>query len=109
MLAAGERTPLVRLPSSAQAADGPVGGALLRAFGPVSGRPALLMERAYEGDRARRLAVALGHDPVVPPKSNPRRPRIYEGQRHRRRNEIERLFGPLKASAGSAPATPGST
>ena len=54
------------------------------------------MDRAYEGDRTRRLARELGYEPIVPPKSNRRRPWAYDARRYRRRNEIERLFGRLK-------------
>jgi hypothetical protein len=28
----------------------------------------LIMDRAYEGDETRALALALGYDPIVPPK-----------------------------------------
>ena len=72
VVAADERTPLALSLSSAQAADGPVGRALLRALCPVSGRPALLMARASESDRTRQLARELGYEPIVPPKSNRR-------------------------------------
>ena len=54
------------------------------------------MDRAYEGDRTRRLAVELGYVPVVSHKSNRRQPWTYDTRRYRRRNEIERLFGRLK-------------
>lgn len=54
------------------------------------------MDLAYEGDRTRSLAVEQGHKPVVPPKSNCRRPWTYDAQRYRRRNEINRPFGRLK-------------
>ena len=96
MVAAGERIPLAFSLSSGQAADGPVGRARLRALGPVSDRPALLIDRAFEGDRTRRLAVELAYEPVVQPKSNRRRPWAYGAQRYRRRNEIGRIFGRLK-------------
>lgn len=55
------------------------------------------MDRAYEGDATRGLALHVGFRPVVPPK----RPRIarweYDRQLYRKRNEVERLFRRLKA------------
>ena len=54
------------------------------------------MDRAYEGHRTGRLAVELGSDPVVPPKSNRRQPWDYDAVRYRKRNEIERFFCRLK-------------
>ena len=69
---------------------------MLRRLGPVSGCPALVMDRAYEGNRTRRLAVELGYGPVVPPKSNRRQPWDYDAVRYRKRNEIERFFCRLK-------------
>ncbi len=65
-------------------------------LGPVSGHPALVMDRAYEDDATRRLAAELGYQPVVPPKSNRRRPWAYDRRRYRRRNEVERFFCRLK-------------
>lgn len=56
----------------------------------------LLMDRAYEGDKTRQLAVEMGFTPVVPPKKNRAVPWEYDQQMYRRRNEIERLFRRLK-------------
>ena len=54
------------------------------------------MDRAYEGDETRQLALDLGFQPVVPPKSNRLNPWQYNKQIYKRRNEIERLFRRLK-------------
>ena len=54
------------------------------------------MDRAYEGDDTRLLAVELGYVPVVPPNPNRLHPRDYDRFMYRRRNEIERLFRRLK-------------
>ena len=56
----------------------------------------LVMDRAYEGDNTRQLALDLGYHPVVPPKSNRHEPWEYDQQMYKRRNEIERLFRRLK-------------
>jgi transposase len=56
----------------------------------------LLMDRAYEGDTTRQLAVDLGYLPVVPPKQNRLTPWAYDRAMYKRRNEIERLFRRLK-------------
>ena len=56
----------------------------------------LLMDRAYEGDATRQLAVELGYVPVVPPKHNRLVPWEYDRALYKRRNEIERLFRRLK-------------
>ncbi len=54
------------------------------------------MDRAYEGDETRQLAMDLGFAPIVPPKINRIRSWSYNKQLYRRRNEIERLFRRLK-------------
>ena len=61
-----------------------------------SGNPALVMDRAYEDDRTRQLALDLGFVPVVPPKSNRLHPWKYDREMYKRRNEVERLFRRLK-------------
>jgi transposase len=60
------------------------------------GDVALIMDRAYEGDQTRQLALDLGYTPVVPPKLGRLHPWSYDKALYRRRNEIERLFRRLK-------------
>lgn len=54
------------------------------------------MDRAYEGNETRQLALNLGYTPVVPPLNTRVRPWVYDRLLYRRRNEIERLFRRLK-------------
>ena len=54
------------------------------------------MDRAYEGDETRQLALGLGYFPVVPPKRNRISAWEYDRVMYRRRNEVERLFRRLK-------------
>lgn len=54
------------------------------------------MDRAYEGDETRALAVAKGLKPVVPPKSNRKEPWEYDKDTYKRRNEVERFFRRIK-------------
>ena len=56
----------------------------------------LLMDRAYEDDRTRTLAVQQGFIPVVPPKKNRKEPWDYDKEIYKRRNEIERYFLRIK-------------
>ena len=55
------------------------------------------MDRAYEGNETRQLALAFGHKPVVPPKKNRIDPWDYDQELYKQRNVIERLFRWLKA------------
>ena len=50
------------------------------------------MDRAYEGNKTRALAEALGFAPVVPPHPNRVQPWEYDQVTYRRRHEVERLF-----------------
>lgn len=56
----------------------------------------LLMDRAYEGDETRQLALELGFIPVVPPMKTRVNPWEYDRELYKRRNEVERLFRRLK-------------
>jgi len=54
------------------------------------------MDRAYEGDETRALAIALGYIPVVPPKKNRKDPWEYDQKTYKRRNQVERFFLRIK-------------
>jgi transposase len=54
------------------------------------------MDRAYEGDETRELAVNLNLTPVVPPKNNRKEPWDYDEELYKRRNVVERLFRRIK-------------
>lgn len=60
------------------------------------GGACILMDRAYESDAARALAVERGYIPVVPPKANRSDPWDYDRELYKRRNEVERLFRRIK-------------
>ena len=82
--------------SPGQAHDAPEGRKLLRRLGRQGTSLALVMDRAYEGDETRQLALDLGFEPVVPPLKTRRRPWLYNRELYKRRNEVERLFRRLK-------------
>jgi hypothetical protein len=63
------------------------------------------MDRAYEGDETRQLALDLGYILVVPPKANRLNPWEYDRALYRKRNEVERLFRRLKEAQARAQAS----
>jgi transposase len=96
MVAADARTAITFALSAGQAGDAPQGRALLQSLGPPNRPLHLLMDKAYEGDETRQLALDLGFIPLVPPKSNRLEPWEYDREMYKRRNEVERLFRRLK-------------
>ena len=96
MVAADARTAITFALSPGQAHDAPQGRKLLRKLGQAKWPIHLLMDRAYEGDETRQLALDLNFIPVVPPKSNRVNAWEYDHAMYKRRNEIERLFRRLK-------------
>ena len=96
MLAADTRTAITFALSPGQAHDAPEGRKLLRELGQAKWPIHLLMDRAYEGDETRQLALDPNFIPVVPPKSNRVNAWEYDRAMYKRRNEIERLFRRLK-------------
>ncbi|MEP6890400.1 MAG: IS5 family transposase [Nitrospirota bacterium] len=96
LVAADARTALTVARSPGQAHEAPEGRMLLQRVGRIPRPIHLLMDRAYEGDETRQLAVELGYVPVVPPQHNRRTPWEYDRALYTRRNESERLFRRLK-------------
>jgi transposase len=96
MVAADARTALTFSLSPGQAHDAPAGRALMQTLSALPRRCRLIMDRAYEGNETRQLALELGLTPVVPPLSTRVDPWRYSKAWYRRRNEIERLFRRLK-------------
>jgi transposase len=54
------------------------------------------MDRAYEDNETRQLALDFGFIPEVPAKSNRLDPWPYDKALYRKRNEVARLFRRLK-------------
>jgi len=78
LVAANARTAITFALSPGQAHDAPEGRALLKRLGKPNWPIHLLMDRAYEGQETRQLALDLGFIPVVPPKSNRITPWEYD-------------------------------
>ncbi len=96
MVAADARTAITFSLSPGQASDAVEGRALLGGLGPLPEPLYLIMDRAYEDNQTRQLALEFNWIPVVPPKSNRLDPWQYDRAMYRRRNEVERLFRRLK-------------
>ena len=92
-----EKTSIVRQLSPGSDADDPIGQELMaevpKAIG--AGTP-LLMDKAYEGDACRAKAKKCGMRPVVPPKSNRKKPWKYNKKLYEGRNVVERNFRNIK-------------
>ena len=68
--------------------DAPEGRKLLHRLGAQHENLPVVMDRAYEGNETRQLALELGFDPVVPPLSNRVSPWEYDKELYKRRNEV---------------------
>ena len=96
MVAADARTAITFALSPGQASDAVEGRQLLAGLGPLPAPLHLIVDKAYEDNETRQLALDFGFIPVVPPKSNRLEPWQYDKAMYRKRNEIERLFRRLK-------------
>lgn len=96
MVTASDRAVVAFSLSGGEKHDLPEGIALLQKVQRNAEQKYLLMDKAYEALEMRELAVSRGFVPVVPPKQNRRNPWIYDKNRYKHRNTIERYFLRLK-------------
>ncbi len=96
MVSADDKVVVALSLSAGNENDGPEGRKLLTQKGFSKEKLPLLMDKAYEGDETRQLAIDLNYEPVVPPKSNRKEPWEYDTELYKRRNVVERLFRRLK-------------
>lgn len=96
MVTASDRAAVSFSLSAGNSGDGPEGRRLLNFTAANGAHRYLIMDRAYEGDETRALAIELGYIPVVPPKQNRKEPWEYDKEIYKRRNEVERFFLRLK-------------
>jgi transposase len=92
VVAANDKVAVGFLLTGGGAGDAPEGRELLGRLGHTKEPVALLMDRAYEGDGTRALAISLGYNPVVPPKKNRKEPWEYDKELYKKRNEAGRFF-----------------
>jgi transposase len=75
--------------------DVPEGRKLLKIIS-SDDKHSLIMDKAYEDDEPRKLAVNQGFIPAVTPKSNRKEPLEYAKEMYKNRNEVERFFLRIK-------------
>ena len=68
MVAANDKTAIIFSLSGGEKHDAPEGRKLIEKLEKPEETCSLAMDRAYEDDETRALAVKKGYDPVVPPK-----------------------------------------
>ncbi|MFT8797062.1 transposase [Zymomonas mobilis] len=59
---------------------------------PVTTPRCFLADKGYDNDRLREKLLFRGIFPIIPPRSNRKKPILYNLQSHKDRNRIERMF-----------------
>lgn len=87
----------MRCLSPGSAADDPVGQGLLEKIPKkIRKKKSLLIDKAYEGDGFREKVKKCGMRPVVPPKSNRKKPWRYNKKLYKQRHIVECNFRLIK-------------
>ncbi len=76
--------------------DAPVGEARVDALDPRDGIRYAAMDKAYDSNAIRAQLDAKGITPLIPPKANRLDRIVYDKERYKQRNKVERLFNKLK-------------
>ena len=95
-LAASENEAVALTLSAGQCHDAPQGRNLLETVGRQKNITPLIMDKAYQDDETWLVAQLLKFEPVVPPKSNRKKPWDYDKELYKSRNKVERLFRRLQ-------------
>jgi len=82
--------------TAGQVGDAPVGEALVDALDSRDGIQHAAMDKAYDSNAIRAQLDAKGITPVIPPKANRLDRIVYDKERYKQRNKVERLFNKLK-------------
>jgi transposase len=92
MVAADDKSVVEMHLSGGECHDAPEGCKSIEAVGRRHKGAPMLMDKAYEGDDIRALARKNGHNPVVPPRKNRKKPWRYSKKTYKLRNVVERFF-----------------
>jgi transposase len=76
--------------------DAPVGEALINTLDPHEGIRHAAMDQTDDSNAIRAPLDAKGITPVIPPQSNRLEIIVYDPERYKQRNKVERLFNKLK-------------
>ena len=91
------KLPIARRLSPGSAADDPEGQVLLEEIPKeICADKPLLVDKAYEGNGFRSKVKKCGMHPVVPPKSNRKKPWEYDKELYKGRNVVDRNFRLIK-------------
>lgn len=63
---------------------------------------AVLADKGYDAGYIVERIMEMDAEPVIPPKSNRKKPRKYDDFLYKERNQIERMFGKMKHFRGIA-------
>ena len=96
MLSTSERAAHTILLTGGEAHDCPLGKDLLIKVGERLIETVLLVDKAYSSAEFRLIAAILGFKIESPPPGHLKEPWVYDKEKYKERNKIERLFGRIK-------------